>query len=67
MKSVTSWFVLTAPFLILLTDALVYLLFGYEATITGVVRSWHEKSYLPEVLFLVGCLLLYLHLFRNLP
>lgn len=67
MRTVTVWFVLLAPLVILLLDFLIYLFDGYSATITAVVRGWHEESRWPEFLFLMGCTLLYSHLFRNWP
>lgn len=65
MRQVTVWFILTAPFLILAVDGWVWWKFGSEHTITGVVRGWSEDSWLPEVFFLAGCLMLWLHLFRQ--
>lgn len=67
MRTVTVWFILVAPIAILLFDVLLYILGGYTATITAVVRSWHEQSSWPEFLFLVGVLLLYSHFFRGFP
>ncbi len=65
MKTVTTWFILLAPFAILLVDYLVFWAFGTEATITGVVRAWSEESAWPEVIFLAGVVLLYAHLYRG--
>ena len=67
MREVTGWFVLIAPLVILLTDWVVYQQYGYTATITAVVREWHEQSTWPEFVFVVGVGILYLHLFRNWP
>ncbi len=67
MKQVTAWFILAAPILILAVDVWVYFRFGPDDTITGVVRDWSKESWLPEAVFLAGCLLLWLHLFRGLP
>lgn len=67
MRNLTSWFVLTAPLAILAADALIYYFDGYSATITAVVRGWAEQSSWPEFVFLLGCVLLYAHLFRGWP
>lgn len=67
MRQITTLFIITAPVLILFCDWLAYRYCGYEATITAVVRDWHAKSSWPEVIFLLGCVVLYLHLFRDWP
>lgn len=67
MRTLTVWFVLLAPIAILLLDAVIYLIDGYGSTITAVVRDWHEASRWPEFLFLAGCLVLWMHFFRNWP
>ena len=67
MRAVTIWFILTAPILILIVDWIVYFRWGQAATITGVVREWSKDSWLPEVVFMAGVLLLWLHLFRGVP
>ena len=63
----TAWFILLAPVAILLTDFLVYRLFGYDATITGVIRSWAAQSTWPLFIYVVGVVVLGLHLFTGWP
>ena len=65
MRDVTAWFVIVAPPLVLVADAVVFFLDGYEATITAVIRDWSEDSCIPEVVFIVGAVLLWGHLFRR--
>lgn len=66
MRTITTWFILTAPWLILLCDYAVYRLDGYEATITAVVRDWHERwPLLTEGVFVLGVVLLWGHLYRR--
>lgn len=65
MRDVTAWFVIVAPPLILITDGVVFVFYGYEATITSVVREWADRSPIPEVAFVLGATLLYIHLFRR--
>lgn len=67
MRQVTSLFILAAPLAILAADWWVYERFGPEHTITGVVRGWARDSWLPEAVFIAGCLVLYLHLFWGFP
>lgn len=67
MRDVTAWFVLLGPPLVLLVDWLVYFRCGYPATITAVVREWHSQSVIPEVLFVAGIIILWLHLFHDFP
>ena len=67
MRDFTAYFILLAPLAILATDCFVWIRFGTEATITGVVRGWAEKSDWPEVVFVVGVVVLYYHLFRDFP
>lgn len=64
-KHITSWVVILGPIVVLGLDWLVFRFFGYEATITGVVRTWAEKSAWPEAVYLLGALVLYLHLYRK--
>ena len=63
----TSLFVLIAPIAILLIDFIVYWLYGYDATITGVVRSWAEKSTWPMFIYIIGTVILGLHFFTGWP
>ncbi len=67
MREITARFILWAPVLILAVDGLVWHFFGREATITGVVQDWAEKSTCPEFVYVVGCAILYFHLFKGWP
>lgn len=70
MPEVTGWFVILAPFAILGVDLLVQELFGYEATITAVVRRWNESPgwrRWPELIYWVAVLVLGFHLWRDWP
>lgn len=63
VANVVRW----GPWLVLAGDYLLYRAWGYPVTITAVVRHWHAENGWTEFWFVVGCLLLYLHFFRNWP
>lgn len=65
VRYLTIVFIVSAPLIILGVDYLVLVRYGYDATITGVIRSWAEKGLWAEAVFLVGVLILWLHLFRG--
>lgn len=58
---------LVAPCFVVIFDGMLLRFFGHNATITGVVRHWSSYSKWPEVLYIVGVVLLYYHFFRNWP
>ena len=67
MRDVTAIFVLLGPVVVLGIDLAVNFLVGTEATITGVVRDWAEKSSWPEFCYVVGAVILYMHFFKGWP
>lgn len=67
MRDITARFVLVAPLVILGLDGLVWHFFGARATITAVVRDWHDDTPWTEFIFVAGCTLLYFHFFRDWP
>lgn len=65
MRQVTTLFIILLIPLILFTDYLVLKMFGYEATITGVVRGFAERTPLAELAYVVIFTALYYHLFKG--
>lgn len=67
MRDITAAFILIGPAVILTVDAVIWIWHGSEATITTVVRGWHEKSSWPELAYIAIVTLLYVHLFWRAP
>lgn len=65
MRDITAWFILIAPLVILTMDGIVWWFCSSGCTITGVVREWAMESPWPEALYVLGVVVLYLHLFRG--
>ncbi len=65
MKDVTAWFVILVLPAILIVDAVVWRVFGDEATITWTMRRWNLTSQWPEFVYVLVAVSAYLHLFRG--
>lgn len=64
-KHFVGAFVIAAPFLVLVGDAVIWRFAGPDSTITHIVRGWDDGS--PMLKWIVGCLffILWLHLFPS--
>ncbi len=66
-RQVTAQFIVLAPLVILAVDFYLEWYVSPDATITAVVRDWHAKSPWPKFIYVVGVVVLYLHLFERWP
>ncbi len=61
----TAYLIVLGPIAYILYDLLIWFCFGYHPTITGVIRTWNTYSSWPEVVFVLGAVVLYGHFFRK--
>lgn len=66
LRDITIWVILLAPTLVIAYDIFVWLV-DADATISGVVRDWSKVTPWPEFIYVLGVVILYLHLFRCFP
>jgi hypothetical protein len=66
-RDITAQFIILAPLLILAVDFYIEHFVCPSATITAVVRQWSLASSWPKFVYVVGTVVLYLHLFEKWP
>ncbi len=66
VRQLTSAVIIAAPLILICYDVFVYFTFGVTTTITDVVRGWNRASLWPEIIYVVGVVGLWLHLFRGI-
>lgn len=66
-RNLTAAIIILGPLLVIVYDFIVWVVYGSASTITGVIRDWADESTWPMFLYVVGAVVLYLHLFCGWP